>query len=167
MRKPIVLPAFMLFCVFSAPSGAGAQTPDPLLGTWKANPDRLVAPAGSQPARSNISVWEALADGQFKNIIETVNAKGQASRTEVVTKFDGMESVVKGALVPTTRTYRRLDGRSTGSPIAWEYVVKVNGKVTGTYRTIASADGKSRVAVSTGTNDQGQPVTNLQFYEKQ
>jgi hypothetical protein len=167
MRKPIVLPAFMLLCVFGAPYGGVAQSPDPLLGTWKANAERLTAAPGTQPARSNISVWEALADGQFKNTIETVNAKGQATRTEVITKFDGTESVVQGALVPTTRTYRRLDGRSSGSPIAWEYLVKVNGKVTGTYRTIASADARSRVAVSTGTNDQGQPFTNIQFYEKQ
>ena len=156
-----------LLFVVVASVGAGAQSPDPLLGTWKANTARFTLPAGTQPAQSNISIWEALGGGQFKNTIHVVDAKGQATSTEVITRFDGQESVVKGAAVPTTRTYRRVDGRTTGSPIAWEYVVKVNGKVTTTYRTIASADGKSRVAVSTGTNAQGQPVSNIQFYEKQ
>lgn len=162
-----MIPAVTLLFVVVLSVEAGAQSPDPLLGTWKANVERLTAPAGTQPARSNISVWEALGGGQFKNTIDVVDAKGQATSTEIITRFDAQESVVKGAAVPTTRTYRRLDGRTTGSPVAWEYVVKVNGKVTTTYRTITSADGKSRVAVSTGTNAQGQPVSGIQFYERQ
>jgi hypothetical protein len=162
-----MIPAFTLLFVVVVSLSAGAQSPDPLLGTWKANSERVTPPAGTQPAQSNISVWEALGGGQFKNTIDVVDAKGQATRTEIITRFDGQESVVKGAAVPTTRTYHRLDGRTTGSPIAWEYVVKVNGKVTTTYRTIVSADGKSRVAVSTGTNAQGQPVSGIQVYERQ
>lgn len=166
MRK-CMIPAFTLLFVVIISLSAGAQSPDPLLGTWKANTGRLTLPADAQPAKSNISVWEALGGGQFKNTINVVDAKGQATSTEIVTRFDGQESVVKGAAAPTTRAYRRLDGRTTGSPVAWEYVTKVNGKVTTTYRTIVSADSKSRVAVSTGTNVQGQPVSAIQFYERQ
>lgn len=166
MRTYMLQALTLLFVAVTSLAGR-AQSPDPLLGTWKANSERVTPAPGTQPAKSNISVWEALGGGQFKNTIDIVDAKGQATRTEVVTRFDGQESVVNGAAVPTTRTYRRLDGRTSGSPIAWEYVVKVNGKVTTTYRTIASADGKSRVAVTTGTNAQGQPVVGLQFYEKQ
>ena len=144
-----------------------AQSPDFLLGTWKANIEKGTPSPGAQPAQSNISLWEALPDGQFKNTQDVVNAKGQKRHTEVITKFDGAESVVKGAAVPTANSYKRLDGRTTGSPVAYEYVQKVNGKVTVTGRYITSADGKTRVLVTTGTNAEGQPVSSITVYEKQ
>ena len=145
----------------------GAQSLDPLLGTFKVNPGKSTPTPGTQPAKSNISVWEALGDGQFKNTIDIVDAKGQTIHTEITTKFDGAESAVKGAAVPTTRTYKRLDSRTTGSPVAWEYVTKVNGKVTTIQRTIASADNRTRVLVVTGTDADGRPVSGVTVYERQ
>lgn len=165
--KDMILPAFTsLFLALTALT-ATAQSLDPLLGTFKVNVGKSTPNAGAQPVKSNVSVWEALGDGQFKNTIDVVDAKGQATRTEIVTRFDGAESPVKGAAVPTTRTYKRLDGRTTGSPVAWEYVTKVNGKVTTTQRTIASADGKTRILVVTGTDAEGRPVSGVTVYERQ
>lgn len=165
MRKCIGLLTLALSLVTLT---VAAQSPDPLLGTWKASPARVTQAAGVLPAQSNISVWEALGNGQFKNTIDSVNAKGEANHNEIITKFDGADAPVKGAVVPnTTRAYRRLDGRTTGSPAIWEYVTKVNGKVTTTYRSINSADNKMRVTATTGINAQGQPVSSIGVYEKQ
>ena len=49
----------------------------------------------------------------------------------------------------------------------FEFVTKENGKVTTTFRSVASADGKTRTATITGTNAQGQTVKNVVLYEKQ
>ena len=166
MKQSVLSTLTSLFLVLAA-STAVAQSLDPLLGTFKVNLAKSTPSPGAQPPKSNVSVWEALGDGQFKNTIDIVDARGQAGRTEIVTKFDGMESAVKGAPVPTTRTYKRLDGRTTGSPVAWEYVTKVNGKVTTTQRTIASADGKMRVLVITGTDAEGRPTSAVTVYERQ
>jgi hypothetical protein len=105
--------------------------------------------------------------GNSKTPLTVVDAKGQTTRTEIITRFDGAESAVKGAAVPTTRTYKRLDGRTTGSPVAWEYLTKINGKVTTTQRTIASADGKTRISVVSGTDAEGRPVSAINVYERQ
>ena len=165
--KSIVRPALTSLFVAVTALTAVAQSPDPLLGSFKVNVEKSTLSAGAQPAKSNISVWQALGDGQFKNTIDVVDAKGQTTRTEITTRFDGAESTVKGAAVPTTRTYKRLDGRTTGSPIAWEYLTKINGKVTTIQRTIASTDGKTRVSVITGTDVEGRPVSDVYVYERQ
>ena len=80
--------------------------------------------------------------------------------TEVITvTFDGKEYPVKNATMPTTRAYKRIDG-------GFEFVTRVNGKITITKRTVASADGKTLTTVQTGTDDQGRTVNNLMIREK-
>jgi hypothetical protein len=165
--KDLVLSAFTSLFLGLAVITGEAQSPEPLLGTFKVNPAKSTPNPGGQPPKSNISVWQALGDGQFKNTIDVVDATGQTTHTEVVTRFDGVESAVKGAPVPTTRTYTRLDGRRTGSPVAWQYVTKVNGKVTTTQRTIASSDGNTRISVVSGTDAEGRPFSGITVYERQ
>ena len=73
--KDVVLPAFTSLFFALAALTAVAQSPDPLLGTFKVNVEKSTPNAGAQPAKSNISVWQALGDGQFKNTIDVVDAK--------------------------------------------------------------------------------------------
>jgi hypothetical protein len=68
--KDMVLPALTSLFVALAALTAVAQSPDPLLGTFKVNVERSTPNAGAQPAKSNISVWQAMGDGQFKNTID-------------------------------------------------------------------------------------------------
>jgi hypothetical protein len=158
MKSHIVVPVFTLAFVMIAFT-VEAQTPKQMLGTWKANIAKSTYPGA--PPKTQTSIWEATPDGQVKNINEVVDAKGQSSRTEIMVKFDSTDIPVKGAAVPTTRTYKRTDDRH------FEYVTKVNGKVTSTSRSEMSADGKTRTFTTTGTNAQGQPVKTVIVWEKQ
>jgi hypothetical protein len=157
MKRHIVVPVFTLALLIVAFTVA-AQTPKQLLGTWKANIAKSTY-AGTPP-KTQTSTWEATPDGQVKNVTEVVDAKGQSSRTEIMVKFDGTDIPLKGATVPTTRAYKRIDDRH------FEYVTKVNGKVVGTSKSVMSADGKTRTFTTTGTNAQGQPVNTVLIWEK-
>ena len=143
-------------------ASAAGQSPDPLVGTWKVNLAKSTYSPGPPPtAQSNVSIWQDLGGGQFKNIIDIVDAKGKSSRTEVITKFDGADVPVKGAAVPTTRAYKRIDART------WQFVTKIDGIVTSTNRSVTAPDGKTRINTTTGIDAKGQAIKNVTFYEKQ
>ena len=48
----------------------------------------------------------------------------------------------------------------------YEFVTRVNGKVTTTTRVVHASDGKTRTITTTGTNEQGQKVNNVVVWEK-
>ena len=158
MRRHIVLPVFTLVVFFVALTVA-AQSPNPMVGTWKANIAKSTFPG--TPPKSQTSKWEALPDGRLKNINDTVDVKGQSFHNEIIVKFDGTDLPLEGAANPTTRAYKRIDART------FEYVQKVNGKAVSTSRSVMSADGKTRTFTTTGTNAQGQPFKSIIIWEKQ
>lgn len=158
MRRHIVLSVFTLAVFFVALTIA-AQSPNPMVGTWKANIAKSTFPG--TPPKSQTSKWEALADGRLKNINDSTDATGQSSHNEITVKFDGTDLPLVGATVPTTRAYKRIDART------FEYVQKVNGKAMSTSRSVMSADGKTRTFTTTGTNAQGQPFKSVIVWEKQ
>lgn len=159
MRRGIVLSAFTLEFVVVAALTVEGQS---LIGAWKVNAAKSTYSPAVPPDKSQISTWEALGGGQFKNTIDVVDAKGQSRRFEIVLRFDdGVDYPMKGADRPTTRTYRRLND------LDFEYVQKVNGKVTLTSRSVTAPDGKTRTNTTAGTDAQGQPVKNVVHWERQ
>ena len=48
-----------------------------------------------------------------------------------------------------------------------ESVNKKGGKVTTSQKNVVAADGKTRTVTTTGTNPQGQKISNVAVYEKQ
>jgi hypothetical protein len=158
MKRHIVVPVFTLAFLVVALTVAG-QTPKQMLGTWKVNIAKSTYP-GPAP-KSQVSIWEALPDGQVKNSNDTVDAKGQSTHSEILVKFDGTDIPLKGAATPTTRAYKRIDDRN------FEYVTKVNGKVVSTSKSVMAPDGKTRTFTITGTNAQGQPFKTVLIWEKQ
>jgi hypothetical protein len=159
MRSHIVLPVFTL-ALFAVALTVAGQTPEYMVGTWKTNVSKSTYSPGPPPKPAT-SRWELMGDGQFKNINDGVDAKGQPTHSEIIVKFDGTDRPLIGAAVPTTRTYKLIDART------FEFVTKVNGKVTTTFRSVAAPDGKTRTATTTGTNAQGQAVKNVVLWEKQ
>jgi hypothetical protein len=147
----------------AATEGAARTVAGPsLVGAWKINPAKSTYSPSTPTDKSQTSTWEALGGGQFKNTIDIVDAKGQSRRFELVLRFDdGVDYPMKGADQPTTRTYKRLND------LDFEYVQKVNGKVTLTSRSVTSPDGKTRTNTTTGTDAQGQPVKNVVHWERQ
>src|SRR5262245_52211455 len=87
--------------VVAYPVVSAAQVPPDLAGTWRVNIARSKADPGPLP-KSQTSVWDAAPGGGARNIVETVSGAGVATRTELVTMFDGKPSDLKGATMPTT-----------------------------------------------------------------
>ncbi|NOT26201.1 MAG: hypothetical protein HOP16_08860 [Acidobacteria bacterium] len=141
------------------PLVGAAQVPQSYLGNWKMN---VAQSKSTTPLnRSNTVRVEAAPGGAAKFTIDTVDATGKATHDEYVTAFDGKAVDVKSAAAPTTRTYTRIDDRT------YQYVTRVNGKVTTTTRTTMAADGKTRTQVSTGTGADGKPVNTTTVYDRQ
>ena len=145
--------------VVAYPLVSAAQVPPDLAGTWIQNDAKSKADPGPLN-RSQTSRWEAAPGGGARNIVETVDGTGKTTRTELITMFDGKAAEVKGATQPTTRTYTRIDG-------GYQFVDRVNGKVTVTTRVTTAADGKTRTNVATGVNPAGQRVNNVTVWERQ
>lgn len=96
----------------------------------------------------------------MKAISDQVDASGRTLHTEITTMFDGKEAVLNGAAVPTTRVYKRIDDRT------YEFVTRVQGKVTTTTRVAIAADGKTRTITTTGTDEQGRRVNNVALWDR-
>jgi hypothetical protein len=145
--------------VVAYPLVSAAQVPPNLAGTWIQNNAKSKADPGPLN-RSSTSRWDAAPGGGARNVVENVDSTGKATRTELVTMFDGKPAELKGAAMPTTRTYTRIDG-------GYQFVDRVNGKVTTTTRITFAPDGKSRTNVATGTNAAGQRVNNITVWDRQ
>ena len=136
-----------------------AQSADPWLGKWKANLQKSAANGSTNSPPKSISVTLEPWNGGERSTSDTVTATGQLIHRELQYKFDGKDNAVKGALeANTTWAYRRVDNHT------YEYVVKVDGKVTGTTRGAVSRDGKT--LITTSRNAQGQPGA-IAVFDKQ
>ncbi len=141
--------------------GTGAApAADNLLGTWKLNVAKSKYSPGPAP-KSSTTRWETVPAGGLKITSDGVDAAGKSTHTEIVTMFDGKEAELKSAAEPTTRLYSRINAHT------YEFVTRVNGKVTTTSRGTNSANGKTRTLVTTGTNSDGKPVNNMAVYDRQ
>ena len=161
MRRVIVSVVFALAVLFGVGVVVRAQAPPSLLGTWKMNLAKSSYNPASLAPKSNTVKWESF-EGSFKATTDGVDAQGKPTHTENVTKFDGKPTPLKGApAANTTRAQKRIDYHT------FEFVDRVDGKVTTTTRVVISPDGKSRTNTATGKNAQGQTVNNVQVWEKQ
>ena len=141
-----------------AGSGARAQTPDPLIGTWKMD----VAKSKFNPgpaARSSTAVFAATGTG-LKVTVEGVTATGEKSSWEYTAQYDGKDAKVTGNPDADTIVMKRVSSTVT------ETVYKKGGKATLTNTRTVSADGKTLTVTQTGTNAQGQKVNNVLVYTK-
>lgn len=137
-----------------------AQVPQAAIGAWKMNVAKSSASPGPLAKSQNVRI-EAAPGGGTKLTVDGVDGTGKPIRNEIVTRFDGKEAEWKGAAAPTTRAYTRIDDRT------YQWVERVNGKVTTTGRSTVSPDGKTRTNVTTGTGADGRPVNNTTVYERQ
>jgi len=159
MRRPFAHSLGVAVVVALVVTSAFAQAKDPWVGKWKLNILKsLYTPGPLPPIKSQIVTHEAVPNG-IRTIIETVDAQGTIPRQEITAMFDGKEYELKGAPLQTTRVYRRIDDRT------YEYVQRVNGRVTVTTRVEISPDGQTRTNTTTGTNAQGQKVHNVVVFE--
>jgi hypothetical protein len=165
------LAAALLFLV----ACGGAETPpaeepapsgDLLAGTWVINVSKSTYSPAELAPMSGMTVFAPGPDGTTVTT-DGVNAKGQKTHAEYVTKFDGAD-------VPTNGT---VDGKPNpdADTSAWtkiddhnyEITSKLKGQVMTTTKIVIAADGKSRTLTTTGKNAAGQAINNVVLSEKQ
>lgn len=137
-----------------------AQAADAWLGTWKLNVAKSSYNPGAAP-RSGTSRFAMASDGRVKVISDGVDAAGRSTRNEIVTRFDGKPSELKGTDPPVTLTFSRIDDHR------YELVTRVNGKVAATSSGSIAADGKTRTVVTRSISANGQWVTSTAVYDRQ
>ncbi len=130
----------------------------PNMGTWKLNEAKSKVPA--MAPKNNTVVYEAVGD-KVKVTVDGTDAAGKPSHNEWTGKFDGKDYPLTGDPNADTRSYKKVDDRTT------ELTNKKAGKVTATGKIVISADGKSRTVTVSGIDPSGKKVEYTAVYDKQ
>ena len=157
-RIPAVFAALLASCIVS--TTGQTQSSDPWIGTWKVNLEKSTFSPGPKPTTPVTVKMESPAGG-IKITIDGTTPDGKPLHTEVVGAFDGKDNPIKGADLPMTAAYKRIDSRT------FESMSKMDGKPTTTNRVAISADGKTMTATITGTDAEGKTVNNVIVADKQ
>ncbi|MCU1350234.1 MAG: hypothetical protein JWO56_3264 [Acidobacteria bacterium] len=140
-------------------AGLPAQTSDPFVGTWKLNVAK-----SKTTFKSATTVVESAGEG-IKTTAAMVRGDGTSDSFTWTAKYDGRDTPVIGASPYGSGAHSialtRIDSHTA------TIVTKLDGKVTITQTLVVSVDGQTRTIHTTGTDDQGQPVSTTAVYEKQ
>ena len=138
---------------------AKPMAPDPLIGTWKLNVAK--SSVGVVPApKSYLVKAEAWEDG-INAEIDVVDAEGKTLHVEVSYKFDGKDYPVKGSPLGDAISAKRIDERNS------ESILKKDGKIVLTVKSVISSDGKTLKQTRTGKDAQDRTVDDVLVFEKQ
>jgi hypothetical protein len=130
----------------------------PNMGTWKLNEAKSNFPPGA--SKNTTVVYEAAGDN-VKVTVDGIDGGGKPTHNEWTGKFDGKDYPLVGDPNAGTRSYKKVDDRTT------ELTNKKDGKVTATGRIVISPDGKSRTVTVSGTDGKGKKVKYTAVYDKQ
>jgi hypothetical protein len=150
--KPTLLT--LALCFVAALSFAS----NPNMGTWKLNEAKSKFPPG---APKNHTVVYVAAGDKVKVIVDGVDGEGKPTHNEWTGLFDGKDYPLTGDPTADTRSYKKIDDRTT------ELTNKKAGKVFITGKIVISADGKSRTVTVSGTDPKGNKVESIAVYDKQ
>jgi hypothetical protein len=151
--KTIVLTFAVCFLAGAACFAANLQ-----MGTWKLNQAKS---RFSADATKNTTVVYEEAGDKVKVTVNGVNAKGKSTHNQWTGRFDGKNYPVSGDPNSDARSYKKIDDR-TLELTSWNH-----GRVTGTGRIVVSADGKTRIIASSGTDAKGHDFKSTAVYDKQ
>lgn len=149
--KPILLTLVMCFVAALAFASS-------MMGTWKLNEAKSKLSPGAP--KNNTVVYEAAGD-KIKVTVDGVDADGKATHNEWTGMFDGKDYPLAGDPTADTRSYKKINDRTT------ELTNKKDGKVVATGKIVVSADGKSRTVTISGTDPKGKKISYTAVYDKQ
>ena len=136
---------------------ATAQGSDRLAGTWRLNVAQSKYQGAAAP-KSQTTTLHAM-DGGLHEVVERVNADGTTTRWEVMARYDGRDSPVKGDPSRDTVAMTRVDQNTV------EIVNKKAGAVVSRMRIVVAADGKSRT--NTVMDPSGLKTTAVLVFDRQ
>jgi hypothetical protein len=137
----------LAFCFLAA---AACFAADAQMGTWRLNEAKSKFAPGRP--KNTMVVYKNATGGKVKITADGIDTKGKATHSEWTGKFDGREYPVTGDPNADTRSYIKVDDRTTN------FTAKKGGKVTVTGRVVVAADGKSRTVTTTGTTGTAEPA---------
>ena len=131
------------------------------VGTWKLNLAKSKYVNMQAPKSETLTV-EATGDGA-KYSFEGIAADGSPIKCSFTTNYDGKDSPTSGVCTngSDTSAIRRVDANTI------EATLKKAGKVVLTVTDVVSKDGKVSTASLKGTNEQGQPTSGTDVWDKQ
>jgi hypothetical protein len=140
-------------------SGTGAQTSDPMVGTWKLNVAK-----STTTFKSGTTIVESAGDG-LKTTVDIVTSDGTPYHWTWTAKYDGKDNPVIGTSPYGSGSHEialtRVDPRTI------KIVTKHDGKVTITQTLAVSVDGKTRITTTNGKDAKGRPVQSTAVHERQ
>ena len=142
------------------PGMVGAQTAEPIVGTWKLDVAKSTYTPGPAPKSTTIVVKPA---GKGVEVaIDAVNADGSPLKWGFTSLRDGKEEakVTGNPMFDTVTASRESANAGTN-------LYKKGGKLVMTTKVAIAADGKSMTVTSTGTDAKGQAVNNVAHYTRQ
>src|SRR6266516_1406085 len=130
---------------------------NPHMGTWKLNEAK--SKFGPGATKNSTVVYEASGDS-VKVTVDGVDGDGNAIHSEWTGKFNGKYYPVTGDPASDMRSYRKINNHTMA------LTGKKGGKVNLTGRITVSANGKTRIVTTTGTNSKVKRVSNRAVYDK-
>lgn len=130
----------------------------PVIGTWKLNEPKSNFMPGSG---KNMTVVYADAGDNVKITVDGIDKNSKPTHSEWTGKFDGKDYPVSGDPTSDTRAYKQVDANTL------DFTVKKDGKTMAEGKVTISADGKTRVVITSGTDADGKRFKNVAFYDKQ
>ena len=124
------------------------------MGTWTANIAKSTYSPNTPPKSQSLTIS---ATGVT---VDVVAADGSTQHWVYGGAYDGKPVPITGNPNADTATRKRL------SPTTTETTFTKGGKVTSVNTAVVSADGKTMTITAKGTTVQGQPLLNVQLYEK-
>jgi len=124
------------------------------MGTWVANIAKSTYSPNTPPKSQSLTIS---ATGVT---VDVVAADGSTQHWVYGGTYDGKPVPITGNPNADMATRKRL------SPTTTETTFTKGGKVTSVNTAVVSADGKTMTITAKGTTAQGQPLLNVQLYEK-
>ena len=135
-----------------------AQATDPVVGTWELNVAKSKFSPG--PAPKSETRTYVVSGQEIKGTAKGVDSEGKAVAVEWTAVDDGKDRPVTGTADLDMLSMKRIDSHTV------ESTHKRAGKVVATARRTVSKDGKTLTITTKGTNAKGQPINNVQVFEK-
>ena len=152
-----------LLTISLAGTAAAQSKDDPSIGTWKLNVAKSKFTPGP-PIQGDTRSYEVNEAGWLFVTTETTQPDGTRTGVRFAAKFDGKAYPQIGRFAPTVTmiTYEPVDRRTL------KYTQRdTSGKIVSTNTRTVSADRKTMVIEQRTTTASGQPVVNIELFERQ
>ena len=148
-----------LIVLVMAVSAALWGAANPIIGTWKLNPEKSNDSAHRIP-KSLVYTYAANGD-RIKLTRDEIGVQGQSRHSEWSGKFDGQDYPDAGNPGLDTMAIKRIGDRT------FEFTGKKAGKVVATQKSVISEDGKTLTNINNSKDEKGEPRSYTAVFDRQ